>query len=241
MNKDKVLQPANDEVEIDLGVFLLKLKAKLGVLIISLLIGAFIGGLYGFFMVTPMYSSSSMVYLRTSSASISLQDLQIGTQLTSDYEIIFKSRPVLEKTISDLNLDYSVEALSNMISISNPEDSRILQLSVTAADADLAKNIVNSVTEYGIETVSEIDAQQPYIVEKGITNTQRVSISPKKTTVLGGLIGLVLMIVLLFVEFMLKDTVNSADDVENALGLPVLAIVCEDDALNYGSKKGRKK
>ena len=105
----------NQEVEIDLKALFLKIRSLWYVVILGALTGIFVSVLYGKLMTAPMYSASSMVYLRSSSQSISLQDLQLGSELTKDYEIIFKSRPNLENVIADLDLDMSVGQLSGMI------------------------------------------------------------------------------------------------------------------------------
>ena len=167
----------NQEVEIDLKALFLKIRSLWYVVILGALTGIFVSVLYGKLMTAPMYSASSMVYLRSSSQSISLQDLQLGSELTKDYEIIFKSRPNLENVIADLDLDMSVGQLSGMIAISNPTDTRILQVSVTSEDPDLSASIVNEVVENGMQTVREIDSQEPYVVERAIPNTTNVGTS----------------------------------------------------------------
>lgn len=235
----KEIYEDNQEIEIDLGAFLLKLKSNWKKLVVGLLVGALLALGYSTFLKTPMYQSTAMVYLRGSGSSLSLEDLQLGTQLTKDYEIIFKSRPVMEATIADLSLKVSPDTLAQSISISNPEDSRILQISTTNEDPSVAKDIVNTVMEEGVQTVLEIDAQEPYIIEKGIASTERVGMSRSKMTMLGGLAGLVLMAGYVFIRFIVSDTIKSADDVEKVLGVPTLAVVLEDESLNYG-KRARK-
>ena len=42
-------------------------------------------------------------------------------------------------------------------------------------------------------------------------------------------------------QFMLKDTISSADDVERYLGVPVLAIVSEDETLYQAKTKHKRK
>lgn len=188
-----------------------------------------------------MYESSAMVYIRGNSKSISLQDLQLGAELTKDYEIIFKSRPNLEKVISKLNLDYEVETLSNMISISNPSDTRILEVSVTSIDANLSKEIANEVVNYGMDSIREIDSQEPYLVEKAIAKNKKVGASLLKMAVTGMLLGIVTSLGIIFIRFVLSDEIKSVEDVERVLELPVLAVVVEDKALSYTKKKTQKK
>ena len=231
----------NQEVEIDLKALFLKIRSLWYVVILGALTGIFVSVLYGKLMTAPMYSASSMVYLRSSSQSISLQDLQLGSELTKDYEIIFKSRPNLENVIADLDLDMSVGQLSGMIAISNPTDTRILQVSVTSEDPDLSASIVNEVVENGMQTVREIDSQEPYVVERAIPNTINVGTSLLHRAILGGLIGLVIAIGLISLRFILTDSITSVDDVEEVLGTPVLAVVVEDRNLSYAKKNNRRK
>ena len=231
----------NQEVEIDLKALFLKIRSLWYVVILGALTGIFVSVLYGKLMTAPMYSASSMVYLRSSSQSISLQDLQLGSELTKDYEIIFKSRPNLENVIADLDLDMSVGQLSGMIAISNPTDTRILQVSVTSEDPDLSASIVNEVVENGMQTVREIDSQEPYVVERAIPNTTNVGTSLLHRAILGGLVGLVIAIGLICLRFILTDSITSVDDVEEVLGIPVLAVVVEDRNLSYAKKNNRRK
>lgn len=242
MDKEKRQTQINNRQEIDLIEVFYKLKSCWKGICITGLCGVLVGLLYGSVIVRPTYTSTAMVYLRSNNtATLSLQDLQVGTQLTKDYEIIFKSRPVLEKTISDLNLNVTTDTLSNMITITNPEDSRILQLSVTASSPTTSKRIVNSLMDNGIDTVSEIDSQEPYVIEKGIADTKNVSVSKKKTAVLGGFVGIILAITYILLQYILKDTISSADDVEKVLNVPVLAIVAEDEALAKAKRKKTKR
>ena len=231
----------NQEVEIDLKALFLKIRSLWYVVILGALTGIFVSVLYGKLMTVPMYSASSMVYLRSSSQSISLQDLQLGSELTKDYEIIFKSRPNLENVIADLDLDMSVGQLSGMIAISNPTDTRILQVSVTSEDPDLSASIVNEVVENGMQTVREIDSQEPYVVERAIPNTTNVGTSLLHRAILGGLVGLAIAIGLICLRFILTDSITSVDDVEEVLGTPVLAVVVEDRNLSYAKKNNRRK
>jgi len=231
----------NQEVEIDLKALFLKIRSLWYVVILGALTGIFVSVLYGKLMTAPMYSASSMVYLRSSSQSISLQDLQLGSELTKDYEIIFKSRPNLENVIADLDLEMSVGQLSGMIAISNPMDTRILQVSVTSEDPDLSASIVNEVVENGMQTVREIDSQEPYVVERAIPNTTNVGTSLLNRAILGGLVGLVIAIGLISLRFILTDSITSVDDVEEVLGIPVLAVVVEDRNLSYAKKNNRRK
>lgn len=231
----------DEEIEIDLKVLFLQAKSLWYVLLIGALIGMLVAVLYTTFLKTPMYQSSSKVYLRNASQTVSLSDLQVSQELTSDYEIIFKSRPVLENVIENLNLDYTYETLNSMISITNPSESHILMITVTSDDPELSKLIANETMHCSVDTVREIDSQEPYIVESAVASKQRIGNSITKTGIMGGIVGFAVVLMAIVVKVLLSDTIQSIEDVENTLHLPVLAVVAEDKTLAYNKASGKRR
>ena len=241
--KNSNLVGMNEDYEetIDLMALFMKVKSLWYVVVTGVLVGTLIAVIYSAFLKTPYYQSSAMVYIRSSNSTVSLQDLQVSATLTSDYEVIFKSRPNLEKVIDNLSLDYTYSQLYSMISISNPTDTRILQVSVQSVDPNLSKEIVNEVVNYGMDRIREIDSQEPYLLESAIANPNKVGSSTLKTGAMGALVGFVLTVGGIFVYFILSDRISSIEDVENALEIPVLSVVPEDHVLSYAKKKSKKK
>lgn len=235
MNKEIINE--DQEVEIDLKALFLKMKALWYILVMGVLIGAIVMTLYSIFLKTPTYTSTAQIYLRGSSKSVSVSDLQLSTALSNDYLVLFKRRDNMQKVINELNLEMTPEQLKGMINISNISDTRILQVSVTSTDPELSRDIANSAVEQGMDDIREIDSQEPYMVEKAIASSYPNGSSTLKMTVLGALAGLVIAMGAIFIKFVLSDNVQSVDDIENTIGVPVLAVVVEDKALNYTKKK----
>ena len=229
------------EDTIDLLALFLKIKSYWYIVVTGILVGALIAVSYATFFKTSYYESSSMVYIRSSNSTISLQDLQVSATLTNDYEVIFKSRPNLEKVIDNLSLNYSYEQLYSMITTTNPTETRILKISVQSPDPNLSKKIVNEVVKYGMNSIREIDSQEPYLLESAIANPQKIGSSTLKTCAIGAMAGMVVTLGAIFLFFMLNDHISSIDDVERTLGVPVLALVVEDEKLTYAKRKVKKK
>ena len=66
----------------------------------------------------------------------SLSDLQMGTQLTMDYRELTLSRPVLQAVVDNLQLDFDYKDLRHMLTIDNPESTRILVLTIEDIDPE---------------------------------------------------------------------------------------------------------
>lgn len=227
------INESNKIITVDMIGFIKKLKSLWYICVIGCLIGSLVGVLYYSVLSTPKYESTSMVYLRGSNKKLSLESLQLSTSLTQDYQIIFTSRPNLQKIIKDLDLSYSVEDLKKMITIKNPDETRILEVSTKSKNPKEAEKITNLLVSEGMDDIREVDSQEPYLIEKAIVNTKRVGLSLPIITILTALIGLFIVVDVEFIKYVINDSFTSSDDVENALNLPVLAVIAEDKSLAY--------
>ena len=110
--------------------------------------GAVLAALYTFLLVTPLYKATSTIYVVSRNDSVlNLSDIQIGSALTSDYIKVFEMWEVHEKVISALDLDYTYTQMDNMLSVTNANDTRMLDITVTDADPEEAAAIANKYAE----------------------------------------------------------------------------------------------
>ena len=224
--------------EIDLvEVFYLFLD-NIGKIILCMILGGVLAFSYTKLFVKPTYSASSKIYVVSASNNsvIDLSDLQVGSQLTSDYQELLKSRPVLQDVIKNLDLDISYQDLGKQISISNTTDTRILTIDVTTNDPQLSANIANEVVNQAIIYLPKVmETEEPNIVESAVPPEQKAGPSYSKNTLLGILAGGVIMCGILLIQFLMNDTIGTPDDVEKYYGVQPLATIPE------GKLKKRKK
>lgn len=223
MNPQKV-QP-DDEMEIDLLELFQVLLQKAWAIILCMVIGAGLAFGGTKMLLTPKYSASSQIYILTKTTSVtSLADIQMGAQLTVDFEVLAKSRPVVEEVIDELNLDYTYEELVGMITTLNPSDTRILKMTVENEDPNLAKEIANAMAEVTAERVAYImTTDKPKIVEEAVTPEKPSSPSTVKNTALGGILGAVLAMGIIVIIYLMNDTIQTEEDVRKYLDLNTLA------------------
>ena len=116
---------------------------------------------------------------------------------------LVKSRPVLEQVIAVLNLDIQTEQLSQMITVENAPDTRILTIRVESEDPKEAKAIADAVREsVSIQIPKIMDADSVNTIEEGNLPTSPSSPNLMKNMALGGILGIVLaigIIVLIYV------------------------------------------
>lgn len=217
----------NEEIEIDLIDLFYLLRSRLLVILLSGVIFASIAGLISSFLITPLYTSKTRLYILSKSTSItSLADIQLGTQLTQDYMILVKSRPVVTKVISDLGLDMTYEQMVDLVTISNQSNTRILDIEIAYPDAYLAKQIVDDFAKVSASQIAKImDVEEPTIVEEGYMQPYPSSPNKKKYVAIGGLAGIFLAAGIFVLLYLMDDTIKDAEDVEKYLGLTTIGLI----------------
>ena len=129
MNKNREFE---DEMEIDLGALLHVLLRKWWLIAIC----AFMGGIIALGitagLLTPMYQSNALLYILNKTTSVtSLADIQIGTELTADFEVIATSKPVIDAAIERIKEEegksFTRKDILEMLQVSNKTGTRIPQ------------------------------------------------------------------------------------------------------------------
>ena len=228
----------DDEIEIDLRELFLALKKKIAWILLTAFIFAGAAGLITKFAMTPIYSSTAQLYVVSKGGLSQLTDLTMGTQLTQDYMVIVKTRPVLDKVIEDLHLDMDYKELGDKITVENPSDTRIMQITVTDKDSEVAREITQDLAEVTSKTVAKkMDVKSPTIIEKAYKAEKPDSPSLKKNIVIGALFGFILIAAAIVIQYLMNDTILKEEDIEKYLGINTLAQL----PLVKGSKKRTKK
>ena len=217
----------NEEIEIDLLELLRVFMAKIWIIILCVAIfggASFVGTKL---IVTPKYTATSMIYILTKTTSVtSLADIQMGEQLTVDFETLAKSRPVVNRVVKDLGLKYTYEEAVDMIATSNPSDTRILKFDITHENPEVAKDFANTLAEVTAERVAYImDTDKPKIVEEAVVPANPSSPSLLKNLVLGAMLGGMLSAGAILILHLMRDTIQTEEDVRKYLGLHTLAAI----------------
>ncbi|WMJ85794.1 YveK family protein [Anaerocolumna sp. MB42-C2] len=240
-----------DEIEIDLKELFFVLLDKVWIIVFAGIICALSAGIFTKILLKPVYESTTKIYVinrQDSEKFTTYSDLQTGTQLTKDYQVLVKSRPVTEQVISDLNLNMTHEELSNAITVTTPTDTRILEITVKYSDPYIAKKLADSIGEVSSERmVSIMEMEKANIVEPGNIPAGPSSPDFKKNVIMGGAAGIVLSIFAILLIYLLDDTVKKSEDIEKYLGLttlgtiPIEESILESKKVKAARKKAYKK
>jgi capsular polysaccharide biosynthesis protein len=232
-----------DNDEIDLMELFFEILDHWKMVLLSTILVAAIAFVYSEYLVTPLYESTSQLYVLSKSTSItSLADIQMGSNLTNDYMVVVNGRPIIDQVIDNLGLDETYETLVGKITLNNPTDSRILEITVTDPDPERAKLIADEMAEVSSAFISEkMDQDPPSIIQYGYADGDKVSPSVTKNTILGALVGAFIAVAFVVVIFLLNDTIMDQEDVEKKIGINLLGTVPleqQDDKERKKRKKG---
>ena len=257
-------QENSDEMEIDLVDLGLMLLDRVQYIIFFLLLGAVLLNAFAYFFIAPKYESEARMYIVSASddSVVDLTDLNIGTSLTADYEELIMSYPVLDQVIDKLGLDldpiegeehesgskewrlgsdFDSEALSKMIEISNPADTRILNITVTSNDPELSRDIANTVVSVAINYLPKtMGTEEPNIAQEARAALRKSSPSLFRFTLIGALLGALLYCGYVIVRYMLDDTVHTAEDIEKYFGIVPLTSIPDIGMVNENHEKRMK-
>lgn len=227
MQKQNQVRHDDTEDSIDLIALFWRLVANLHYILLAALIGALIAFIWVNTSLTPMYKATSKLYIvSNNNAIIQMADLQIGTALISDYREVFATWEVSEMVRSSLNLPYSYSKLQSMLSVTNPNGSRVLYLTVTSSDPQEAADIANAFADSGRQFIMQsMSTNEPNSFSVALVPS--VPSSRGKTTyiIMGFLIGTLLAAAVVVIQFLMDDHPKTAEDIAGCCGLPTLAVI----------------
>lgn len=231
-NMDNMTVMDNDAIEIDLYELFRAYIDNIKYILIAFLVGAVLLFGVSYFVIDPTYQSTAKMYVVSSSGSsyIDISDLNLGDQLTADYESLIVGRPVLSQVIDNLKLKMSENDLKGMLTITNPSDTRIIEITATSKDPREAGRIANEVMNVAIDYLPEtMDTVSPNVAEEALAIGTKAGPSYVKNTALGAIIGILFALIVITIRFLRDDTIKTEEDVESMFGLTVLTTVPDSD------------
>lgn len=126
------------------------------IILLTMLITAMLAGVYYLVGVKPSYQADASIFITNNESVITVSDLQLSSELTEDYAKIIKSRNVLKQVIKELDLDLDYRELSKLVSVTNPDNSHIITITVTCGDVELCRDIANSLMNIGLDRISQV-------------------------------------------------------------------------------------
>lgn len=222
------------EQEMDLIQFFEVIKRRWAIVLVLPLIAALASGIISFYVLKPIYQSSTTLIVGKKASDNGLPAGQLidynvllaNQQLAKTYGMIAKSRTVEENVIQELKLPFKPEELDQMVSVNPVKDTEVLEIKVQDQNPYLAAQIANTMAQKFSSSVIEIKkVDSVSIVDKAVPPDQ--PIKPKKVinVFIAFLGGIITAVGLSFLLEYLDNSIKTTQDVEEVLGLPVMGVI----------------
>lgn len=217
-----------NETEIDLLELFHYLKKRLWIIAAAVGACALLGLVVSTMFMTPMYTASTRVYVlnQANDNNVAYSDFQVSSQLLNDYKVLITGQNVTREVVTELGLNMTPGQLTEKIKVTAPDNTRVLQISVTDADPQRAADIANAVREVAalqLQKIMDVDAVN--LVYEAEVPTTKSSPSVKRNVMLAIAAGLVVSVGVLAIVFICDDRIRTEEDVEHYLGLSTLGVI----------------
>ena len=216
--------------EINLMDLLNFFAKKIYIIVLFTVLGATIATVYSTYYQVPLYKSETTLLLtataKQDNETITQNDILINQKLVTTYREIIKSNKVLKRVKSDLKLDYTIGQLSSNISVTTVKDTEIIEISVSDESAHKATEIANKIAEvFSEEIVVLYNIQNIGVIDEAEASNVPYNVKLAKQQVLGGGIGLLGALSIVFLFYYFDTTIKSVEEVERKIGLPIIGAV----------------
>lgn len=226
---------------IDLVELFFFLLSKLHYIVLGMVLGGVLLGFYASSRVVPIYTATSKLFIRGQTGMSIISDLQIGTVLTLDYQEVFKTWEVHEMVNEQLGTNFSYSKLQSMLTVTNPEDTRVMYITIRDTDAQRAADIANAYGTAAKRFITEtMFTDEPSTFSVALVPSTASSISVTNYIIRGILVGTVLAGGILVLVFLLDNRPKSPEDIMRCANIPTLAVIPMNPELS-GDKKHRRK
>lgn len=209
-------------------------------LIISFIIGAaLIAAIVSYFLLTPIYQSSSQFIVNQSKQDaaqemyIDQSTIRTNVELINTYNVIIKSKAILEDVVEELKLTYSPEQLAEKINVSSEENSQVVTITVKDPNPHRATEIANMTVSVFQDKIPEImNVDNVNILSEAETALDPKPVEPRPTLniaiaiVLGAMVGVGIAFLLEYLD----TKVRSENDITEKIGIPVLGVIAHINA-----------
>lgn len=234
-------------VEIDLLKLAAAYLRKWWLIVIFGLAGAGIALAISVYVIVPQYQASITVYVNNYKNSnnqeyVSGSDLSTAQKLVNTYTNMLTSDTVLEEVVDSTGYNYTAAEMREFISTQQVGNTEIFKVFVTHTNPNTAAEIANAIARTAPETIENfVEGSSTKIIDYAKTPTGRFSPSYTKNTVIGGLIGGVLILILLTLDFLLDVRIKGEQDLSDLCDIPVLGQIPDFSQLELKRTSSKKK
>ena len=215
------------------------IKSKFIFLITFILLGVGSVTIYTIVAIKPIYSVSSTLIMKNMSTekndSQVIASLNLFQRQAKTYLEIAALPPVKEATNKALELSPEESSKIKSIKLTNDSGSQLMTLTIRATDRELAVNYIQQyVKQYKKFTAEKFGRDDLEVVSEALGSSKPVYPILWKNMFISLIVFVFIAFNMIFFRYILSDTIDSSEDLEELTGVPTLGMIPEIE------KKGRR-
>ena len=180
-------------------------------------------------LVVPTYQAKFTAYVNNKSEStttLSSSDLSASQYLTNTFAEIVNSRSVLESAAKRANVPFDFKSMRSAVSVSIASNTQIMTIRVVLRDPEQAYAMADALSRVTPDYASEIvEGSSMKVIDYPVMETKPYGPHVLKNTVIGFVVGLILMAAAMVIRFLTDTTVKSHTELEEKFNLPIIGII----------------
>ncbi|MEC2071354.1 YveK family protein [Alkalihalophilus marmarensis] len=225
------------------------LKKRIIMIITITVLAVATSGVVSYFVLTPMYQSSTQILVSQQAAGAASAALQqagfdVDSKYIQTYNVIMKSPYILDQVIDELNLNRTHNQLNGQLNVSQEGQSQVVTIRVEDANPGMAVDLANAtaaVFQREIANLLRVDNVVILAPAELSSNPTPVSPNPTLNMAIAFVVGLMAAVGLAFLLEYLDQSVRTEQDIEQLLEIPVLATIAHMDENEIPESTGLKK
>lgn len=237
---------AQNGIEINVAYLAKIVLTKWWVFLLVGVFGVSSGFLTGELTKAPTYTSSiSFVVANrplSTEESYSSSDINASITMANTYKYILSSRTLCEKVAATCGIpDITVEYVRKAIAMSTVSNTNIIVMDIKTNSSAKSYNLAVSVIEnFGsvVEKAGFTNSTLSVCELPNVPVNPDANISGIRYAVIGGFAGIVISLIAILVSNLMKDTIQSVEEIGSRLDINVLGVVSK--AYRKNAKKNKK-
>ena len=210
------------------------IKSKLLFLLLFTIVGTTAVGLYTVFIISPIYSVSSKLIMKNTSSQTNGQNndaqtieaINLFQRQAKTYLEIADLPPVKDETNKALGLSPDDIAKIKSVKLTNDSGSQLVTITVRGLDRNLAERYIKEyVSQYKKFTADRLGRDNLSVVTEALGSDSPVYPVLWKNLLVSILVFSFVGFNVVFIKYVLSDSIDSYEDLEELVGAPVLGMI----------------
>jgi capsular polysaccharide biosynthesis protein len=203
--------------------------------------------LISFFLLTPVYQAKTELLVNRSvqanlEGALSAAEIDSNLKLIETYRVIIESPRIMDQVLQEIGSGTTMESLLLQTKVEAVKDSQVISITIEDPDQARAVLIANTIAKtFQAEIIKMLSVNNVHILAEARNNPGADPVSPKPVlnSVVAFTLGLATAVGVAFLLEHLDTRLRTEKEIEEYLGLPVLATIAVID--NKTRKTFRKK